>query len=345
MWTPTLDEDFSRIHWGLFGPLDGKAVMVTGATGLVGSLIIKALLYANEAYGLSIVPIAVARNLGKVGEVYGEYASRIKVVSCDLAKEPICYDGSVDYVVHGAAVTTSKIMVERPVDVIELSIRGTEAVLDLAREKDARVVYLSSMEAYGAVESGEKIDEQQLGFVNPLAVRSCYPESKRMCENLCAAYHAQYGVEVCVARLAQTFGAGVLPGENRAVVAFSRAASKGENVVLKTRGLSDANYVYGSDAVAALLTLLEKGASCEAYNVANEDCHMTIAKMARLVVSTVGASGSHVEFDVDETNSSGFAPDTRLYLDSAKLRSLGWEPMVDMPEALRRLVAYLSEVA
>lgn len=344
MWTPTLDEDFSRIHKNLFDSFDGKTVMVTGATGLVGTLIIKALLYANEHYGLSIIPVAVARSYEKLKAVYEERLPQIEVACCDLLRDSIPYDGPIDYVVHGAAITTSKTMIERPVDVINLSLRGTESVLELARKSGARVVYLSSMEAYGSVEGEGKTDEHGLGFVDPQAVRSCYPESKRMCENLCTAYNVQFGVEACVARLAQTFGAGVLPGENRAVVAFSRAAARGEEVVLKTRGLSDANYVYGSDAVAAILALLEKGVSGEAYNVANESCHMTIADMARLAVETVGVSGARVVFDVDETNSSGFAPDTKLYLDSSKLRSLGWEPIVDMPEALRRLVAYLNEV-
>lgn len=345
MWTLTLDEDFSRIHRNLFDPFDGKTVMVTGATGLVGSLIIKALLYANEHYDLSIIPVAVARSYEKLRAVYGEHLPQIEVACCNLLRDSIPYDGPIDYVVHGAAITTSKTMVERPVNVINLSLRGTESVLELARKSGARVVYLSSMEAYGSVEGEGKTDERGLGFVDPQAVRSCYPESKRMCENLCTAYGVQFGVEACVARLAQTFGAGVLPGENRAVVAFSRAAARGEEVVLKTRGLSDANYVYGSDAVAAILVLLKKGGSGEAYNVANESCHMTVADMARLAVETVGAPGARVVFDVDETNSSGFAPDTKLYLDSSKLRSLGWEPIVDMPEALGRLVTYLDEVA
>lgn len=345
VWSKTLDEDFAGIPRELFEGVDGRSVVVTGATGLVGSLVIRALLYANETYGLAIKPVAVVRNPGKMKEIYGARASHVGVVLCDLAKDRLNIEGSVDYIVHGAAVTTSRVMVERPVDVIDLALRGTESVLDLAKEKDARVVFLSSMEAYGVVRGGEKTDERRLGLVDPLTVRACYPESKRMCENLCVAYYAQYGVESCVARLAQTFGAGVLPGENRAVVAFSRAASRGEEVTLRTRGLSEANYVYGSDAVTAILTLMRNGVSGEAYNVANEACHMTIADMAKLVVETVGAPGARVTFDVDESNSSGYAPDTKLFLDSSKLMGLGWKPQVDMPTALRRLVTYLGEVA
>lgn len=345
MWTSTLDEDFARIDERFFRSFDGANVLVTGATGLVGSLLIKAMLFANERYGFAIRPIGVVRNLVKAQTIFGQYVSNVELVVCDLATESLRYEGAVDYIVHGAAVTTSRTMVECPVDVIDLSLNGTHTVLRFAAEKQAKVVYLSSMEVYGTLWENVRATENLLGYIDPLAVRSCYPESKRLCENLCIAYGAQYGVHTCIARLAQTFGAGVLPGENRAVVAFARAAAAGENVVLKTYGRSEANYVYASDAVAALLLLLVRGESGRAYNVAHEACHMTIAEMAQLAIDTVGTDGARLVFEIDEQNQSGFAPDTKLFLDAGRLRALGWRPAVAMPEALQRLVAYLKEAA
>ncbi len=343
MWTPTLDEDFEHIDEQLFRYFNNASVLITGATGLVGSLLIKAFLYANERYGLAIKPIGVVRDPTKARMIFGQRANEVAFVVCNLATEALNFEGPVDYIVHGAAVTTSRIMVERPVDVIDLSLNGTHAVLQLAAEKQAKVVYLSSMEVYGTLTEGVRASEDILGFIDPLAVRSCYPEGKRLCENLCVAYGVQHGVHACIARLAQTFGAGVLPGENRAVVAFARAAAAGEDVVLKTRGQSEANYVYASDAVAALLLLLSRGESGYAYNVANEACHMTIAEMAQLAIDTVGTAGVRLKFELDEQNQSGFAPDTKLFLDAGRLRALGWKPAVAMPEALQRLVAYLKE--
>ena len=345
MWTPTLDEDFARIDGRLFSGFDGAAVLVTGATGLVGSLLIKAMLYANERYGLAIKPIGVVRDPAKARAIFGRRASEFELVTCDLAADALSYEGVIDYIVHGAAVTTSRTMVERPVDVIDLSLNGTHAVLQLAAEKRAKVVYLSSMEVYGTLGGGARAAEDMLGFIDPLAVRSCYPEGKRLCENLCVAYGVQYGVRACIARLAQTFGAGVLPGENRAVVAFARSAAAGEDVVLKTRGLSEANYVYAADAISALLLLLVRGESGCAYNVANEACHMTVAEMAQLAIDTVGTEGARLVFELDERNESGFAPETKLFLDAGRLRALGWEPAIAMSEALQRLVAYLKEAA
>jgi nucleoside-diphosphate-sugar epimerase len=174
-------------------------------------------------------------------------------------------------------------------------------------------------------------------------VRSGYPESKRLCECLCTSYAEQYGVGVTIARLAQTFGAGILPTENRVFAQFARSALAGENIVLKTRGLSEGNYVYGADAVAALLLLLTKGISGEAYNVCNEASHTTIREMAELVSQTLSRGKSKIVLELDEKGASGYAPDVRLFLSSEKLRSLGWVPTADLREAYRRLGEFLGE--
>lgn len=345
VWGTVLDEDFASVSRGLAASLQGKAVLVTGATGLVGSLMLRYLLYARVVDNVDVRLVGVARSEEKAHSIFGRFYDAVEWAFADLARDSVSISGPVDYIVHGAAVTTSRTMVEKPVDVIDLSLRGTRSMLELAHEKGAVLLYLSSMEVYGNVEAHGKTSERKLGYIDLAAVRSCYPESKRLCENLCVAFGAQYGVDARAARLAQTFGAGVLPGESRAVVAFARAASRGEPVCLKTRGLSEANYVYASDAVSALLTILLRGEAGEAYNVSNEACHTTVAGMAQLAIETVGAPGSKLVFDLDESNSSGFAADVRLFLSSEKLRSLGWEPQVDLPTAMSRLVAYLGEAA
>lgn len=133
-------------------------------------------------------------------------------------------DIAVDYIVHTAAVTTSKTMVSKPVETLLGSINGTDTMLRLARRTGASILYLSSMEAYGTIDdSGKKATEEELGYIDLSNVRSCYPESKRLCECLCRSYHEQYHVRAVSGRLAQTFGAGVMPQENR-VFASSREA-------------------------------------------------------------------------------------------------------------------------
>lgn len=341
-----IERRFDDIPLGVLEPFRGKRVVVTGATGLVGSLVCRVLLLANERHGLGCGVVAVVRNPSKAERLLEGYAhgADLQLLVADFSEgAEIRVSGDVDFILHTAAITSSRIMVERPADVIEVSVSSTESMLALAREKGARMVFVSSMEAYGTLAQGEVASEGSLGWIDLEAPRSCYPESKRLCECLCNAAAHQHGVEVCSARLAQTFGAGVLPGENRAFAQFARSAMRGEDVVLRTRGLSEGNYVNSADCVCGLLLLLANGESGRAYNVADERSHRTIRQVAELAVSLLGTGSSKVVVDVDEGNAAGYAPDVHLRLSSERLRGLGWEPRVPLEGSFLELAAYMRE--
>lgn len=299
-----LEEDFDKItkrdiSWDA---LRNSSFVITGATGLIGSLIVKYLLYANRTMNFGANIYAVVRNVEKADKIFAEEKTdALTYVVADLTKEKVNCEGDCDYIVHAAAVTASKVMVSDPVGTICTSIDGTEKMLQLAVEKKAKAfIYISSMEIYGQPTVGGKTAEKDLGYVDIENVRSCYPEGKRMCECLCTAYAAQYGVNVISARLAQTFGAGILPTENRVFAQFARSVMRGENIVLHTTGESEGNYVYTADAIAAIMTLLVKGKAGEAYNIANEDSHITIRNMAELVAREIAGEKIQVVIDIPE---------------------------------------------
>ncbi|QOY60349.1 NAD-dependent epimerase/dehydratase family protein [Thermophilibacter immobilis] len=338
--------DFVSLGRDLFEPFREASIVITGATGLIGSLVARYLLLANAAYDLNVSICVLVRDADKARNLLEAYDANgdVHCLVCDLQSGQIPEGiDSCDYIVHTAAITSSKIMVTKPVDTIVTSFEGTRALLELAHRTGARMVYLSSMEVYGNIDKRGKTSESDLGFIDIRSVRSGYPESKRLCECLCTSYAEQYGVGVAIARLAQTFGAGILPTENRVFAQFARSALAGENIVLKTRGLSEGNYVYAADAVAALLLLLAKGIAGEVYNVCNEASHTTIRGMAELVSQTLSQGKSKIVLELDEEGASGYAPDVRLFLSSEKLRNLGWVPTADLREAYRRLGEFLRE--
>lgn len=343
MWSSTLDSDFASIEKDAVAFLSGKTVLVTGATGLVGSLLIRFLLYAKYEYGIEICIVAVARNQEKLNEIFGDYCDDVEIIVCNLACDSLCYSQPVDFIVHAAAVTTSREMIERPIDVITLSFVGTQQTLRLAKEKQAKLLYLSSMEVYGTLPDVAEVTEDMLGYIDLSSTRSCYPESKRMCEALCVSYARQEGVDVVIARLAQTFGAGILAGEARSFAQFARSALANNSIVLHTEGLSESNSVYTSDAIAALLLLLRKGISAEAYNIVNEQNHMTVRAMAELCANILSKGVSEVIVEPENAEQHGYAPDVKLVLSSNKIRKLGWEPTVSLAEAFVRLAAYMKE--
>ncbi|MDD6436199.1 MAG: NAD-dependent epimerase/dehydratase family protein, partial [Clostridiales bacterium] len=192
--------------------LRDSRVLITGATGFIGSMLIRALLSSQK----DIKVIAMARSREKACQVFGEDIERIDLVLGDIT-EPIPSCAAADYIIHTASVTASKYMVTNPVETIETAIKGTANVLDFARDCHAKsVVYLSSMEVYGVTSPEQNpVTEEKLGYIDLYNPRSCYSEGKRLCENMCCAYTKEFNVPVKVARLANTFGPGVSKNDNR----------------------------------------------------------------------------------------------------------------------------------
>lgn len=332
----------SEVDWEA---LRGTTVLVTGATGLVGSQLIRTLLCANRLRDTQIRILALIRSEDKAKAVFGELWERPELIGVtgDVGSFAVP-DGPVDYIVHGASITNSKQMVTYPVDTILTTVEGTRHLLELAREKQSRhMVYLSSMEAYGTTDPAlERVTEQDLGFVDPLKVRSCYPEGKRMAECLCGAYAHQYGVTVTVARLAQTFGAGVRYDESRVFAQFARSYIENTDIVLHTTGDSVGNYCYTADCVRGLLTLLTRGESGEAYNVVNPRTSIRIREMAQMIAS-LSEGRIKVVFDIPaDALTYGYAPAVEMRLSGDKMRQLGFEAAVDLPEMYRRLIASMK---
>ena len=326
--------------------LKNKTILVTGATGLVGSTLIKTILeYASFTHS-NIKVIAFGRNKEKMMKMFEKYVNNknLSVLVGDVNSK-IEIEENIDYIIHTAAVTKSKVLKDCPVETTLTAILGTKNVLDLASEKHIEgMVYLSSMEAYGTFEKSFTVNEEMLGYIDLKNVRNGYAESKRMCEFLCNAYFTEYNVPVKSARLAQTFGAGVPVDDTRIFASIARDVINKENIVLHTKGLSEANYCYISDTINAILTILIKGVNGETYNIANENCHTTIRDMANMVCENIADGNIKVVFDIPEDISvNGYAPDTKMKLSSEKLRGLGWKPQYDLENSYQRLILSYKE--
>lgn len=338
----TLEDDLKYIaEYALpYDILKGQTILVTGATGLIGSTLVRALLTIND-----IKVIAFVRDTQKAENIF-EKNPNLKFVSGDIIM-PLHIEDAIDFIVHCASITSSKMMIEKPVETLLTAIEGTKNILNLAVEKKSKsVVYISSMEMYGSFNHiDHDVVESDLGYIDPLKIRSNYPESKRVCENMCIAYMNEYNIPVKIARLAQTFGAGVLLSENRVFAQFAKSAMNNNDIVLHTDGLSEGNYCYTRDCITGLLTILLKGTNGEAYNVSNPLSHCTIRSMAEMVAKDIAHDKIKVIFDIPDTNVFGYAANTKLKLNSNKLQSLGWKPTINLKESYKRMISYWGETA
>lgn len=306
---------------------DGKTILVTGATGLIGKLCVKSLL--NSGYNTQV--IALVRDEEKAKNIFGE-SKRLTYLVQDI-NQRINTTRRVDYIIHAASTTSSKDFVEKPVETIYTAINGSRNVLEFAKNKRLEgMVYLSSLEIYGVNEK-ENIKERDYGYIDILNPRSSYSESKKMVETMCISYGTEYGVPVKIARLAQTFGAGVSISDNRVFAQFAKAIINKENIILHTKGETKRNYCYTTDAVRGIFTILTKGENNNAYNVANENSYCSISEMAHLLENEY----TKVEYKIDEIN-RGYNPTVKIALNTEKLNALGWEAKVDLKEMFDRLI-------
>lgn len=319
--------------------LRNKTILITGATGLIGMNIVRALAYADVKMNLNMKIIAVVRDIHKAHDIFAELHEISYIVS---NVEELKYSGThIDYIIHGASPTASKYFVSHPVETIKTALAGTVNILRIAKaENVSGIIYLSSMEVYGHIEDERLLKESDLGYIDPLNPRNSYPESKRMCEAMCAAYSHEYGVPAKIARLVMTFGPGIPYDDNRVCAEFMRKVIEEKDIILKTEGKTKRCYLYTADAVTAILTILLKGESGHAYNAANPETYCSIREMAEMIAQKVSGGKISVKFSLDEDISMYPAPGF-TNLDVSALKNCGWSPSINLQDMYLRTIEYI----
>ena len=317
------------LNWDKF---KNSTVLITGATGLIGSTITKSLIFVNEVFKTNIKILALVRNKKKACKIFPK---GVNFIVQDIS-EPLRINQKVDYIIHTANSTSSRGFVEQPVETINSIVQGTKNILEFAKNKKIKsLVYLSSMEVFGKTDftKEEALKENDYGYIDISEVRSSYPEGKRLAENMCVAYAKEYSVPVKVARLVQTIGASVDYFDNRVFAQFARNVVERKDIILHTTGESIRSYCYITDAVIGILVLLERGKDGEFYNVANEETTCSIKQMAEMLCNKY--TSSKLRFELDDKL---YPPASKLKVDTSLLKELNWKPSVNLEEMFNRLV-------
>ena len=331
-------------RFALATELEGKTIAITGSTGLLGACMVRCLLALKAQRGVNLHIVAVVRNMEKAVLLFGEEREELSYYQYDFSStEPFQPKRRVDYLFHFAAPTASKDFVEKPVETMNTVYMGMQNILNYAEQaKLESLVLASTLEVYGTItDDSTPLTEDKQGYLDPMATRSSYPLAKRAAEGLCHNYAVEKQVKVKVARLAQTFGAGVSKQDNRVFAQFARSVIHNEDIILHTTGELSRCYCYTTDAISAMLYILLKGEDGTAYNVANEATYISIRQMAELVAKTFNPDHVHVVIEMQE--GLGYSPTTKLRLDTQRIQTLGWTPYYNMKDMFGRLIASMKE--
>lgn len=329
------------IDWEVFRD---KTVLITGATGRLGMYILEAISKANIDWNLNITILALARSEEKLNKVFGNSLKLpyIHTLVQDIV-EPIHWDGAVHYIFHTAGLASPMDFTHRPVDTLWGHVQGTHNILELARKKNSqKVFYVSTVEIYGEWKKDETIKETDMGPIQCNTGRACYPEAKRLCETMLAAYEAQYQISYAGVRLCHTFGPGISLDDGRAFSEFIKNVVDGQDIVLQSDGSAMRTYTYVADAVGAMLLVFTKGKN-EFYNVANLDNLISIRDLAELIAKLDPAHKVKVRYAPHCEKGLKYLPFKLAIMNIDKIKRLGWETQVGVEKAFRyTLEAFLQ---
>lgn len=309
-----------------------QSVLITGASGLIGSFIVDTLHEANQMMKMGIKIYAMGRNLERLLKrfPYAIDSKDIFLVEHDVVYpfQPSCI--KFDYIIHAAGNAYPQAMYTNPVGTIQANITGTYNLLELLKQTNGkRLLFVSSGEIYGQAEGSiSAFDEEYQGKIDLLSVRSCYPLSKRTAENLCVSYAKQFQIEAVIVRPCHTYGATATHFDNRAHTQFLKKAIRHQDIILKSQGQQIRSYSYVGDTVSGLLTVLLEGKNREAYNLSNNTVYISIAELAKKIATLAHVK---IHYELNDLQPSPFA---RAVLDSNKLERLGWKPAFDLEKGL-----------
>lgn len=334
-------EHFDR--WELFR---NKVVLISGANGFLPAYLVETFMALDPSWGTSV--IALVRNPEKATKRFPHLMSnpRFKLIVQDVS---ITFDieEKVDFIIHAASQASPKYYGVDPVGTLSANVLGTINLMKIAVKNNVEsFLYFSSGEVYGEVRADQiPISEDVFGYLDCTNVRACYGESKRMGENICVSYLAQYGVKAKIVRPAHTYGPGMALDDGRVFADFVSNIVKRQNIVLNSDGSAVRPFCYLRDATLGYLRVLVDGVDGQAYNIGNPYQEYSMLDLAQELVGLYPQFGLNVVVNNPNAGKSYLkSPIKRISLSIEKVMQLGWNPEITVKEGFKRTISsFLDE--
>ncbi len=304
-------------------------VLVTGGAGFIGSQLCEALLARGTA-------VACVDNLstGRTSNIEHLFSwPGFEFAEADVTAD-IPVRGPLDVIAHLASPASPADYLRRPLATLAAGSHGTEHALALARDRGARFVLASTSEVYGDPLTHPQ-PEDYWGNVNPVGPRSVYDEAKRFAEALTAAWGREYGLDVGIVRIFNTYGPKMQASDGRVVTNFVTQALRGQPITVYGDGSQTRSFCFVDDMVGGLIAMIDS-AEHGPVNLGNPE-ELTVADVARLVLRLTRSTSS-ISFlprPVDD-------PDRRCPVITRAVELLGWRPQTSFADGLRKTIAWLQ---
>lgn len=322
--------------------LDHKTILITGANGYVPQYIVHGIIKHNDLFGSEIKVLALCRNRKKAEMRFSEYINRkdFKLIIQDV-KSPITIDCELHYIIHAASPAGANARYNDPVETFDANVIGCKNMLELAKTKSATFLLISSIDIYGKWLSADRMTENCFGGIDPLNIRNVYSCAKIASESLslCYTYH---NVKSKVVRPSQILAGGIQLNDGRLHIDFISQILNNHKIVLKGDGTPKRTFLYITDAITGILTVLLDGQVGQAYNLCSERGEATVFELASIMADTSSNEKIEISYNL-ETRTTDPAVTNVVSIvcgDSTKIRNLGWNAMVDLKTACRRMAKY-----
>ena len=307
-----------------------KRTLVTGGAGFLGSFLCEKLLdQGHEVIALDNFYTGSRKNISHLLD-----HPSFELIRHDIV-EPILLE--VDWIFNMACPASPIHYQYNPVKTVKTSVMGAINMLGLAKRVRARILQASTSEVYGDPEIHPQ-QESYWGSVNPIGLRSCYDEGKRVAETLMMDYHRQNQVDIKLVRIFNTYGPRMHINDGRVVSNFIVAALKEEPLEIFGDGEQTRSFCYVSDLIDVILKMMNKDDFIGPVNIGNPG-EFTIRELAEKILKL---TGSRSKIQVRQERSDD--PVRRRPDISLALEKLGWEPSIDLEEGLGKTIEYFEKV-
>ncbi len=343
MINPILKEDLNFITDSTIGwrKLENCTVLVSGANGFLPHYLIETLFHLNDVKQSNIKILALVRNKEKSDQRFAHRQNRkdIQFLVQDIC-EPVTYPDKIDYVIHAASQASPLYYSKDPIGTQNANTIGTSNLLKLAKDKNVKsFLFFSSGEVYGVLQEHQiPTKENDYGYMDPLLLRSCYGESKRMGENICVCWWHQYQVPVKIVRPFHTYGPGLDLEDGRVFADFVADVVHNKDIVMKTDGSDVRAFCYIADATIGFFNVLLNGENGEAYNVGS-DKETSIKELAYILTGLFPEKKLKVVINEKEASKDYVRSSIRKSCaDITKVKKLNWQPVYSVEEGFKRMI-------